>query len=198
MRSSRRPSWEQALRRQGLRSVFRALLVRGDPAAEGQALRFQTLKDHERVFLCAKTYAGLHEDFVAAAQESVLRDSPDGASGFDSAASPFDPSSGKDDNARTLLETYYQKLRGWLQRVSVQTSERFPAEPEPSPQSGGLASQDPASGARGRSAWLARGREAAKVSANSSANESSSYAGCPPKVTARSLESLIRLSRVQV
>ncbi|CAE7678598.1 dpa [Symbiodinium sp. CCMP2592] len=45
-------------------------------AEEGQALRFQTLKD-----------------FVAASQESVLRDSPD-------------------DSARKLLETYYQRLRG--------------------------------------------------------------------------------------
>lgn len=62
--------------RTGDEELAEAILGAGDPAAEGQALRFQTLKD-----------------FVAAAQESVLRDSPD-------------------DNARTLLETYYQKLRG--------------------------------------------------------------------------------------
>ncbi|CAE7584828.1 Mcm9 [Symbiodinium sp. CCMP2456] len=53
-----------------------AILGAGDPTAVGQALRFQTLKD-----------------FVAAAQECVLRDSPD-------------------DSARKVLETYYQKLRG--------------------------------------------------------------------------------------
>ncbi|CAE7186222.1 MCM9 [Symbiodinium necroappetens] len=62
--------------RTGDEELAEAILGAGDPAAEGQALRFQTLKD-----------------FVAAAQESVLRDSPD-------------------DNARALLETYYQKLRG--------------------------------------------------------------------------------------